>query len=145
MSKSHLLINSLALSSSLRAKGSIRSYYLLATGYLTWSGSRSVSGMGLNCEVLYCCRYYSNHDSTSSLRHRTSLLIWNKEVGSPLLATSYTSNANDLMCHVRGFTASSPCVCPSTHVGGIRVPTRTTCSCTHTSARTWRETARVWL
>ena len=55
-----------------------------------------------------------------------------KGAGSPLLATSHTSSANDPMCHVRGFTASSPCVCPSTHAGGIRVPTHTTCSCTRT-------------
>ena len=25
-------------------------------------------------------------------------------------ATSHTSSANDFMCHIRGFTASSPCV-----------------------------------
>ena len=41
---------------------------------------------------------------------RTSLPVRDKRAGSPLLATSHTSSANDPMCHARGFTASSLCV-----------------------------------
>ena len=45
---------------------------------------------------------------------RNSLPIQDKGARSPLLVTSHTSSANDPMCHVRGFTASSTCV--SVHI-----------------------------
>ena len=129
------------------------------TGYLNWFNSFSVFSLGLkelSRGATVAVRYSNTCGpvgpwavTISPVRiqrpRRTSLPIRDKGAGSPLLATSHMSSANDPMCHVPGFTASSPCVCPSTHADGIHVPTRITCSCTRTSARTWCETARVWL
>ena len=94
------------------------------TGYLSWFGSLTVSSVGLKvlCRGATVAVRYSNPRgpvgpwamTISPVRirrpRRTNLPIWDKGARSPLLVTSHTSSANDPMCHVCGFTASSPCV-----------------------------------